>query len=215
MCKFQNWSLANRLSINYSKTCYLLITNRNIQLEPILYHNRSILDRKNSIKFLGVIIDAPLKFDLHVNYICKKISKSIGILYKLKDFLPIASLKALYYSFIYPYLLYGIIIWGGTYQAHLHPLIILQKRSVRLISNASYLAHSEPLFLSNRILKFNDVFIFEIAKFIFRSQYNINFHRNHTYTTRNRDLLLPAFQRLSNTQKSVYCKGIHIWNSLP
>ena len=215
LVKFHVWSLANRLSINYSKTCCLLVTNIVLQSEPLIYLNGNTLDFKSSVRYLGVTIDASLKFDLHITSVCKKISKSIGILYKLKDVLPFTCLKTLYYSFIYPYILYGLIVWGGTNQVHLQPLIVLQKRCIRLVCNAPYLAHSEPLFLMSNVLKFSDVYRFEIANYVFCSQSNPDFHRTHTYTTRNRELLLPPFQRLTQTQKSVNFKGIQVWNSLP
>ena len=38
---------------------------------------------------------------------------------------------------------------------------------------------------------------------------------NHVYSTRNRDIVAPMFQRLAATQHSVSYSGPHIWNSLP
>ena len=36
--------------------------------------------RVNSYKFLGIIIDETLKFDVYINKICTKVSQSIGVI---------------------------------------------------------------------------------------------------------------------------------------
>ena len=48
--------------------------------------DNTTIDRCTSLKFLGVIIDSKLSFNEHIDVICNKISKSIGILNKLKHF---------------------------------------------------------------------------------------------------------------------------------
>ena len=78
-------------------------------------------------KFNGVIIDNRLKWSNHINYIKNKIAKSIGIIHKTCNFLNKNTLRNLYYTFIYPYLIYCIEIWGNTNDIHLDPLIIIKK----------------------------------------------------------------------------------------
>ena len=62
-------------------------------------------------KFLGVIIDDKLNFDNHISYIKNKISKVLGILIKAKKNLNRRILVNLYYTFVYPYLIYCVEIW--------------------------------------------------------------------------------------------------------
>ena len=81
-------------------------------------------------KFLGVIIDNKLRWSDHINYIKNKISKSIGIINKTRNFLNKNTLRNLYYTFIYPYLIYCIEIWGNTNDIHLDPLIKIHKKSI-------------------------------------------------------------------------------------
>ena len=50
-----------------------------------------------------------------------------------------------------PFLIYGILVWGYTYQATLHPLVILQKRMIRIITFTNYYEHTSPLFKSLNI----------------------------------------------------------------
>ena len=59
-------------------------------------------------KYLGVIIDSKLKYDKHIDYISGKISKSIGVLFKLSKMkIPKSILKQIYYSLIHSILNYG------------------------------------------------------------------------------------------------------------
>ena len=215
--KFKQWSESNRLSINPEKTNCLLVTNRKIsQIQNNVVLDGKLMSFVPQHKFLGVSLDNKLKFDKHIEIIRNKISKSIGIMFKIQKLVPQSCLKTLYYSFIYPYLLYCLPIWGGTYHTHLNSLITLQKRAVRIISNASYLDHTDPLFKSNQILKLGDIYIFTLAIYMFRNSDSFsNFSRSHSHDTRNRNILLPPYERLTTTQQSVLYGGTRVWNDLP
>ena len=63
-------------------------------------------------EFLGVIIDDKLDFDNHISYINNKILNGLGILIKARKYLNRRSLVNLYYTFVYPYLIYCVEIWG-------------------------------------------------------------------------------------------------------
>ena len=93
-----------------------------------------------------------------MNILCSKISKSIGILFRIRDFVPKVCLRILYFCLVHPYFLYCLPVFGATYNTHLQPLILLQKRAIRLISNAAFLANTEPLFKMQKIMKFNDLY---------------------------------------------------------
>ncbi len=64
----------------------------------------------------------------------------------------------IYNSLVYPYLSYGIVIWGSAYKIHLDKLRIQQKKIIRRIHGAEYDAHSEPLFKSLKLLKLDDIY---------------------------------------------------------
>ena len=68
-----------------------------------------------------------------------KKSKSSVILFKVINYLDKNTLKQLYYSFVFPYLIYGIEIWGNASNIHLDPINKLQKRCVGIITFSNYL----------------------------------------------------------------------------
>ena len=94
---------ANKLSVNFKKTHYMTIS----------------FPQKNYIKYLGIYIDKNLNWAPHIQHINSKISKNLGILFRLRHFLTLNTLKQIYYSLIYPYLHYGIMSWGNTYPSRL------------------------------------------------------------------------------------------------
>ena len=215
--KFKSWSDANRLTLNFDKTVNLMISNvyNTLPRNSVLVDNHIISDVSES-KFLGVIIDNKVKFDRHLQYISSKVSKSIGVLYFSRKFIPLSCLKSLYFSFIHPYFLYCLPIFGTTYQTHLNPLILLQKRAIRIISGAEYLDHTDPLFFYNKILKIEDMYKHSIACYTYsHPEILVNFERTHPYYTRNYDSLLTPFMRLRSTQQSVRYNAVQIWNEIP
>ena len=84
--KLSIWLCANKLSLNVQKT--------------------------DSLKYLGVIIDHRLNWSHHITHVKNMVSKGIGIMYRARRYLTKSSLRKLYFSYIYPYLIYCIEIWG-------------------------------------------------------------------------------------------------------
>ena len=87
------------MSINFKKTNYMMITSpkkkTNIRITACN------IEQKSQIKYLGVFIDEHLKWDAQLQHI---ITKNIGILFELRHYVPLSTLKQLYYTLIYPYL---------------------------------------------------------------------------------------------------------------
>ena len=85
-----------------------------------------------------------MKWTEHIQYIKNKISKSIGILIKIRLYLDKVTLRNLYVTFVYPYLKYCVEVWGNACDTHLDPII--QKKCVRVITFSHYLEPTESLF---------------------------------------------------------------------
>ena len=111
-------------------------------------NNPSVRNRRNDIfidgieiytvnhtQFLGVIIDNKINWSDHIKYICNNISKSIGIIKTVKSKLNKKTLVNLYYTFIYPYITYGYVVWGRAPTIYLSKIHILQKRIISIISH--------------------------------------------------------------------------------
>ena len=83
LAKIQEWLCANKLSLNVKKTHYMIFTSINKIVPDIgIRINNVCIERVHVTKFLGILIDSQLKWKQHIEYICKKLSKCIGILSK-------------------------------------------------------------------------------------------------------------------------------------
>ena len=140
-----NWLKINKLSLNVQKTKMMIFHEYQRKVKtPKLKICESEITCVDSFDFLGITIDKHLTWKSHVDKVSNKISKTIGILNRLKFYLPLNAKLAIYNSLILSHINYGILLWGNT--NYLHRLEILQKRAIRLITNSNYIAHTEPLF---------------------------------------------------------------------
>ena len=96
------------------------------------------LQQSNVTKFLGVYIDDHLTWKHHISYVCKQIAKSIGIIFRSRFFLSSTTKLTLYYTLIYPYIVYCNCAWSSTYVSNLNRIYYLQKRAVWAITNSDY-----------------------------------------------------------------------------
>ena len=118
----------NKLSVNaIKKTNFIMFTNRNVDMEQL--HIRlagSEIKHVPSLKFLGITIDNKLTWKNHLDIICNKFSKNIGVLYRIK-MLPVIILRMIYNAIIAPFLDYGISIWGSAANIYLDFLNFIYK----------------------------------------------------------------------------------------
>ena len=224
-----NWFRANKLSLNVSKTQYILFMKpsqtENIPLKlPKLCINETDIKRVNSTTFLGVVIDEHLSWKKQINLISNKVSKNLGIMYKTKHLLNRNCLKNLYFAFIHSYLNYCNMAWASTYKSHLKRLLNVQKKAVRIIMNKDTYADTRPLMKDLNILNIYQMNLFQILLFMFKSKNETNprvFKSkfaviNHRYPTRysTNNLKIPT-TRLRKTDFSITCRGPSLWNKIP
>ena len=154
------WLCSNRLTLNLSKTKYLVFQPRqkiNSNLYPPLKLADQYLEQSYSVKNLGLIIDCFLSWHEHIYHISSKISKSVNIITKLKPHVASQSLISIYYALVYPYLIYGCVLWGNNYEAPLSQLVSLQNKVVRIINNVPLLDHITPHYVNLGLIKFPDI----------------------------------------------------------
>lgn len=112
--KIMKWFNANRLSLNISKTKFMIFCSKKKYVETSLFINGLEIERAHEIKFLGITIDEHLTWKSHIDNIKVKVSQIIGVLHKVKDSLNKNALFLLYNSLIVPYLTYCIEVWGSA-----------------------------------------------------------------------------------------------------
>ena len=176
LSKVATWLYANKLSLNVKKSNFVLFHPPQRRAKKIDLHlsiDNQELKREFFVTYLGIIIDSNLSWKKQVEYIVKKIKRNIGILCKLRHFVNKEILVSLYYALIYPFLTYGILSWGCTYETNLKPIFILQKKAVRIITFSAYDDSSSSLFKELSIIKLFDLVNLHIAIFMFKFHNNL------------------------------------------
>ena len=234
LSRVYNWLLANKLSLNIKKSNYVIFRPRQktvkyqVNLRVFDHHSGTFipLECKNYVKYLGVLIDENLSWKQHIFHIASKISISIGIISRLRHFVPLNTLCHIYKSLIQPYLLYGIVAWGQADKTHRNRILLLQKRALRLMFFGEFNAHAVPFFVSSNLLPldflyfkstavlmhdvFNNLTPSHISN-IFTYQANIHSHNTRSSSKGN---FFVNYSRLNSQSKSFSRYGVRIWNSL-
>ena len=221
------WCEANKLTINVSKTNYMLFKNRgkNILTSEQLEIKGKVLNLVDTVSFIGLNIDEKLNWEKHINNVCNVASKKAGILYRIRHYVSKKILVMLYNAFILPHITYGLEVWGAANKTFLSRILVIQKRITRVILFKSFNHHSAPLFSELSILDVFKQYRLMIATFVHDLLNNKLPHRfidyfsfvKHPYETRsneNKNITLIKV-RTNLGKQSVSYSGAVIWNALP
>jgi len=221
------WFRANKLSLNVGKTHLVVFKQCHTQIPENLNIKigNEIIERKNVVKFLGIYIDSKLEWHDHIKYIKNKLNSSLYAMRKTKHLLKKNHLLTLYYALIYPYLDYGITLWGSTHTSYVNTLFIKQKKAIRIITGAKYNEHTNPLFKELNLLKLNDLYELKVSKYMYSlikrtlpgpiMKIITNNSLIHSHNTRNRENPHINTRRTNIAAKSLRHKGPEIWYKIP
>ena len=155
---------------------------------------------------MGVLLDDKISWKPQISHVRNKIAKSVGVLRRSRHLLNYKSLLMLYYALVYPYLNFGLEVWGNTYKTNLRPLIILQKRAIRIVHNTKYLDPTNPLFVKSSALKLPDLIKF---KTLFSERAGCQ-----RYELRGKQKLQEQGFRTTLKRMCISVHGVKLWNGL-
>ena len=220
--KVSTWMALNKLSLNISKSKYMVFHSKYKKINDnfSVYIDDVRIDRVSNFDFLGVVINENLSWKPHTDKIANKVSKYMGVLCRLRRYLPPHILRSIYCSMIQSQFNYSILVWG--YEAH--RISKLQKKIIRVISNAKYNAHTDPLYKSHFLLKVEDIFTLSCLDFYYRFSHGtlpayfqkFNFRRStdtHSYNTRQNNRLVSNITRTQLGQRCLRNGIISVINS--
>ena len=144
----------NKLSLNCEKTKAMIFHTKQRTIEyPEILINNHLIEFVEEFNFLGIVLDKHLNWKPHASFISNKISKTLGIMNKLKNVLLTEALLHIYNSLILSHINYGLFLWG----ARSKQVTKLLKRAIRIISGSKYNAHTSVLFKKLKLLKFEQL----------------------------------------------------------
>ena len=112
-----SWCDNNHMVSSPIKTKSMTIANRQKrQLSPLpleLVLNGAEIDQVSEHRFLGITIDSKLRWDSHINNVCKTVSRRVFLLSKLRYFVDIDTRKLFFNAHIKPHIDYASVVWDG------------------------------------------------------------------------------------------------------
>ena len=222
------WFYENLLTFNVSKTKYMIIQQTGINVEdfPLIEVRGLPVQRVYSFRYLGLMIDHRLRWDIHVNFVKSKIRPFLAVLRKCANLIPEVTKLSLYYSAVHSHFLYLISIWGTTAVNRLDELARLQNKAVRFIFWREYhfdrLSTTE-IYLKHKIIRVPELVKYESILTIFRIKAGIlksviNFPRNSELqirTHRRQSFFYLPRSRTDYHLNSLSHRGIRWFNELP
>ena len=219
------WFQVNKLSLNTSKTNFMIFTNRSCDDTYSVCMNGLNLSRVFVTKFLGVHMDSKLDWNYHIGIVRNKVAKNVSVMNRVKHVLPNSALYSLYCTLVMPYLTYCCEVWGNNYKTRIQSLFILQKRAIRICLNTNYKCHTKPLFYQLRSLNVFDIIDLNSLVFMYKAFHNLlptnllsyfkKVNDSHNHNIRNNTLSFKVrFRRTSKKALSICIKGCKMWNAL-
>ena len=226
------WLIANKLTLNQSKTEFMVIGSRpklSTLNSPISLEIDGIsVEQVPHTKSLGVHIDQNLSWDEHINKLIKKIASGVGALKRIRTFVPATTLQYIFNSLIQPHFDYCCVVWDKCSKTFADKLQKLQNRAARVLTYSCYDASAYPLIhqlgwkkletqrkIKKAIMVHKSLHDltpeYLQSMFVYRSSVKVN-----DYDIRNTEgkLVIPK-PRTNYLKDSFSYDGAVLWNSLP
>ena len=200
----KSWCDSNLLCLNLSKTKVLSYKST---IQPFVLNNTTI-DVVDSVRFLGLVVDNSLKWDLHIEALSKKLSSACFALRSVSKELNSSTSRMVYYALFESHLRYALPFWGTCCATKFDRIFKLQKRAVRYLLGLNSRTHCQNFFKNFKILTLPSLFIFESVCLIRKHIFSIPERPSHNYPLRNaeHDIYLP-------TPSSELVKGSILYNA--
>ena len=220
-----NWFVENFMQVNPAKFQFMFIKPvmcRYNTPDFIEIHDTKIMC-ENEVKLLGVTIDNKLKFDRHVDILCKKAAKQLNVMYRFKGIFDSKEKEVIYNTFILSNFNYCPIVWHFCGKGSTKKIEAIQERALRFMFNDKKSTYDSLLEKCN-YTTLHIRRIKTIATEVFKSLHDMNpafmkdifQQKDISYGLRDEVILnQPKFHKLSYGRNTFKYYGSHIWNLLP
>ena len=154
-----NWLNANKISLNKSKTEYIIFKSpqKPLNYDIRIYISGTRLYPSYHIKYLGVTLDSDLSWKTQINNNAIKLKRANGALAKIRHFIPRNVLLLVYYAIFHSHLQYCCQIWGQQNSLNINRISVLQNHALRLMSFSAPRTSAKKLYSDLKVLKFLDI----------------------------------------------------------
>ena len=210
-----DWVDVNSLSFNTSKCKWMLIARKSLASHHVsLTIGGDILERVDNFKYLGITIKSDLSWTTHIQNICGKARRLLGLLYrKYYCYSNYQTLLRLYVALVRPHLEYACEVWDPHLTKEKNALESIQKFALRMCTKQWSTPYQDLLTITNvPSLKSRRCYLRLIKSTQENQERDIFLSPNPP----NRDQLLKRpFARTNLYYYSYLPRTITEWNKLP
>jgi hypothetical protein len=106
---------SNLLALNFGKTCLMQFVIKHSSRNVMNINTNNKIINTSAVKFLEIIINNTLSWKSYMNMITSKLSQVYYIVRAVKLFLPLDTLKIIYYAYFHSVMTCGVIFWGNSH----------------------------------------------------------------------------------------------------
>ena len=179
------WLMANKLTTNVPKTKYIVFGTRHLlQTMPDLNLNigGQKIERVDSIKYLGVLLDDRLTFEDHIQYVIGKSTEKLGMLRRFREFLDRKTSILLYKILVLPHIDYCDLVYMTATEYNLHQLQLIQNVAYRIVLQADNRTNIKAMHTELKLLDLKDRQFLHLSMECFRqvnSDSSLNYMFDH------------------------------------
>ena len=154
---FVQWLRSNKISLNTSKTEILIFRPKGKSITKQLNFRISgeKINTSSTVNCLGVLLHENLQWQRHIDSLITKLSRAVGLLSKIRYYVPKYLLRAIYFSIFNSHMIYTSQVWGKN-KAKMKQITKLQDKALRIINFKPKIHLVSELYKSNEILKLTD-----------------------------------------------------------
>lgn len=225
-----SWLCDNNMCLNVNKS-KAMVLGSNYALNAMDYTgykvviNSTEIERVDSCKYLGVVVDKNLNFKKHVDYMCSKIARKVYLLGRIGKNMTIYAKLLLYKSLVGPHFGYCSAILIGISRNERQKLQKLQNKAMRIILKCDRYTPIRVMLDTLGLMNIEQFIIYSAVMFVFRMRINTlpqyltdklmvvqSVHEHNTRSINN--YYIENFKR-SQTAKTVFVGGLRLFNDLP
>ena len=226
LTNIHKWMTANKLTINKTKTKYILFNpgnNRNYDQSLSIKIGGQLIKRVSYIQFLGVKIQETLSWKLHMLDLIRKLRAGYGTAVRIKPYLSREALLLLYHTLIGSHLRYCMVNWCFGNKTLVMRLQAICNKFIRLIFNLRRTHNVKHIMIKYNLLTISQIYELELAVLMYKYHKNILPHQlqnifkmnNSQIKTRSHSKIIMNYCKFTASQQSIKFAGPKLWLKVP
>ena len=224
--EIHKWLNCNRLTLNSTKTHFLIFHNKNKYIPDnlnVLECGNHVINRVKSIDYIGLKIDENLTWKHHVDKVTSSLIRYFAIFSKTRLFVNNSLGRQIFYALINSRIRYGIEVYGSCADSYINKLQIIQNKLLKLLMNIEPRYSTNLLHTNLKLLKVKDLHNFASLLFTYEclnKKGPILFHEYFQYKQFHHNMrgslkLNVPFSKTNTGRKRVNTRMAEEWNKLP